>query len=140
MTTIREAAKTQKTPALAAWLEKRCQAEGLSFRQAATKTGISHATIASIIKGVRPSAATVVKLAKAFGSNGQNHVAELEDELLGLCGYRSAVPEIKVSEPLARLLDKLSECDEERLKLIESFVDFSATLGNGQKTWRNQSR
>ncbi len=116
---------------LAAWLEKRCKDEKLSYRQAAIKTGVSHATIASIRKGLRPSASTVVKLAEAFGNSGKNQRSALEDYLLTLCGYRSGNHEVKNGEPLARILDKLSHFDEEKLKLVEAFVDFSATLGNG---------
>lgn len=125
---------------LAAWLERRCKDERLSYRQAAKNTGVSHATIAAIRKGVRPSAATVVKLAKGFGDNGKNQRAALEDYLLTLCGYRSGNQEVKSSELLAKLLDKLSNFDEEKLKLVEAFVDFSATLGNGNIAWRNQNR
>jgi transcriptional regulator with XRE-family HTH domain len=124
---------------LATWLEQRCREEGLSYRQAAAKAGISHASIAGIRKGARPSAATIVKLARAFADEGSNQKVVLEDYLLGLCGYRSTRPEITRSEPLARLMDKLSQCDAERLKLIEYFVDFSATLGDGKKPWRNQN-
>ncbi len=129
-----------EAPTLAGWLEQRCRAEGLSYRRAAAKAGISHATIAAIKNGARPSAATIVKLAKAFSADGPKQKAVLEDYLLGLCGYRSSRPEVPLSEPLARLLDKLAQFDEERLKLIEYFVDFSATLGNGHNPWRDQSR
>jgi len=125
---------------LAAWLEKRCRDEKLSYRQAANKTGVSHATIATIRRGTRPSAATIVKLADTFGDSGRNRRAALEDYLLTLCGYRSGNQEVKSNEPLARLLDKLSHFDEEKLKLVEAFVDFSATLGNGSKPWINQNR
>jgi len=127
-------------PGLAAWLEQRCRVEGLSYRQAAAKAGISHATIAQIRNGTRPSAATIVKLAKAFSDGGSNQTGVLEDHLLGLCGYRShRQEEVTLSEPLARLLDKLTRCDGKRLELIEYFVDFSATLGNGKKPWRDQT-
>lgn len=125
---------------MAAWLEQRCRAERLSYRQAAAKAGLSHTTIATIRTGMRPSAATIVKLAKAFSAEGPNHKGVLEDHLLSLCGYRSSRPEVTQSEPLARLLDKLSQFDEEKLKLIEYFVDFSATLGDGTKPWSDRNR
>ncbi len=127
---------------LAKWLEKRCKDEKLSYRQAASKAHISHATVATIRKGTRPSAATIVKLAEAFGNNGKNQRSALEDYLLTLCGYRSGNQAAKSTEPLARLLDRLSHFDEEKLKLVEAFVDFSATLGNGDgnRPWRDQNR
>lgn len=130
---------TSETPGLAKWLEQRCHDEGLSYRQAAAKTGVSHATIATIRKGIRPSADTIVKLARAFSEGGQHQTAILEDYLLVLCGYRSHQQEAEFSEPLARLLDKLMKCDEKELELIEYFVDFSATLGNGHKSWKGRS-
>lgn len=123
---------------LAQWLEQRCKDEKLSYRQAARKGGVSHATIASIRKGARPSAATVVKLAKAFGNDGNNQKAALEDHLLSLCGYRSERTAPVLSEPLARLLDKLSHFSEEQLKAIEHIIEFSVSLGN--KSWRGQNR
>lgn len=129
-----------EAPNLATWLEQRCREEKLSYRKAATKAGISHATIAQIRKGTRPSAAIVVKLAKAFSNGGSNQKGVLEDYLLGLCGYRShRQEEVSFSEPVARLLDKLVRCDPRRLELIEYFVDFSATLGNGQKPWKGRN-
>jgi len=36
---------------LGSWLAERCKQESLSLRQAAAKTGISHATVADIITG-----------------------------------------------------------------------------------------
>jgi transcriptional regulator with XRE-family HTH domain len=129
-----------ESPSLAKWLEERCRKEGLSSRQAAAKVGVSHATIASIKKGIRPSYATIMKLANAFSNNGEHQRAALENHLLNLCGYRSGnVTEVKSSEPLARLMDKLSKLDEGRLKVVESFVDFSATLGNGNSPCGDQS-
>jgi len=43
---------------LGGWLRERCKAEGLSLRQAAALTGLSHATIDDIIKGGGASAET----------------------------------------------------------------------------------
>lgn len=143
MTMALEAKKTlgsgsREAPNLAGWLEERCRAERLSYRQAAAKAGVSHATIAAIRKGTRPSAGTIVKLAKAFSADGSNQKGALEDHLLGLCGYRSERAEIKLSEPLARLLDRLSQFDDEQLNAIEHIIEFSAKLGN--KTWGAASR
>ncbi len=52
------------------WLKARCQKEGLSLRQAASKTGLSHATIADIMSGAQASPQTIKKLATAFGGDG----------------------------------------------------------------------
>ena len=51
------------------WLEEGCKKERLSLRQAATRTGLSHATIGDIIKGSRASPETISKLAEAFSGN-----------------------------------------------------------------------
>ncbi|GAI97860.1 unnamed protein product, partial [marine sediment metagenome] len=68
-------------------LEEKCRREHLSLRQAATKTGLSHATIDDIIKGRHPSPETIQKLARGFGGDGNRGLA-LEDRLLVLAGYR----------------------------------------------------
>ena len=106
------------------WLEERCQTEHLSLRQAGAKAGLSHATIADIINGARPSADTIKKLAGAFGGNGQLQRIAVEDELLVLSGYRSERPDGEMSEPVARLLDKLTHFSEAQLKVMEHFADF----------------
>lgn len=126
-----------ETANLAIWLAQRCRDEKLSYRQAATKAGVSHATIAAIQNGTRPSAATIVKLAGAFSAEGQHQKGVLEDYLLGLCGYRSSRPEATRSEPIAMLMDKLGRLNEENIQFVESFVDFTATLGNGH-IWGDQ--
>ena len=115
--------------ALGKWLEKRCQEEHLSLRQAAAKTDVSHATIADIINGKRPSPETVIKLAKAFGGDGHHQEAALEDLLLTLCGYRSNREEEDLSEPLAQLIDKLSQFNDEQLKIMGHFADFITEKG-----------
>lgn len=109
---------------LGGWLGKKCKEERLSYRKAAEKAGLSHATIADIIGGNRPSATTIKKLAGAFCGNGEHQRAALEDFLLSLCGYRSERKEGELSEPLARLMDKLSEFSEAQLELMERFADF----------------
>ena len=114
---------------LATWLEERCQKESLSLRQAAQKTGLSHATIADIINGVHPSPETVRKLAGAFSANGDHYKLALEDKLLILAGYRSERPKEKeVTEPMARLLDTLSDFNEPQLKVMGRFADFVSQL------------
>lgn len=113
---------------LGQWLEVRCRKEGLSLRQAATKTGLSHTTVADIIKGdSHLSAETIRKLARAFGGDGHQGLA-LEDRLLILAGYRSERPEEKLNESLARLLDRIKGFSEPKLKLMESFADFLAEM------------
>lgn len=128
--------KVLEASELSDWLRQRCQAEGLSYRQVAARAKVSHTTISTILKGKRPSATTLVKLAKAFSGEGQNQKGMLEDYLLVLGGYRSKRPEVALKEPLARVLDKLSQFDEAELGVVEHFVDFFATLGNGAKSWK----
>ncbi len=113
---------------LGEWLKERCKAERLSLRQAAAKTGLSHATIGDIINGKGVSAQTIKKLANAFGGDGHQGLV-LEDELLALSGYRTSRPEeAALSEPLARLLDKLARFNEPKLKLMEHFVDYISSM------------
>lgn len=114
-------------PTLSLWMGERCKNEGLSYRKVAAMAGISHATVADIIKGARPSATTIMKLATAFGGNGHQRMA-LEDILLGLCGYKS-MNSAFISEPLGRLLDKVKHFDESQIEVIEHFVDFVAKVG-----------
>ncbi|MBA7668971.1 hypothetical protein ES703_77094 [subsurface metagenome] len=71
---------------LGQWLEDRCHRDHQSTRQAAQKTGLSHATLYDIIKGGRPLPETIRKLAQGFGGDG--HIA-LGDHLLALAGYRT---------------------------------------------------
>ncbi len=108
---------------LGQWLEERCQREHLSLRQAATKTGLSHATIRDIMNGSQPLPETVRKLAQAFG-NGTHQRLALEDGLLVLAGYRTPRPEEKLSEPLAQLIDAVTQFDESQLKMMRQFADF----------------
>jgi transcriptional regulator with XRE-family HTH domain len=110
------------------WLEQRCLEECLSLRKLAARAGVSHATVAEVKKSGRPSAATIKKLAAAFSNDGPNQRAALEDYLFTLCGFRSQPPEIKLSEPLARLVDKMSHYDEEKLQLVEQFADYISRL------------
>lgn len=115
---------------LGIWLKEKCCSEGLSLRQAATKTGLSHATIRDIMKGGSASAESIRKLAHAFGSDGRGGLA-LEDKLLVLAGCRTPRPEgEELSEPLARLIDKLSQFDDAQLKIVGRFADF---LGEMEK-------
>jgi len=77
--------KMENKTGLAQWLESKLNQEHLSLRQAAMKTGLSHATLADIINGSHPLPETLKKLAKAFG--GPCRLA-LEDHLFALTGYR----------------------------------------------------
>lgn len=108
---------------LAQWLKERCQEGHLSLRQAAAKTGLSHATIADIMRGKTVSGQTIKKLARSFGGDGHQGMA-LEDELLVLAGIRTPRSQEKLSQPLAQLLDRLSQISEPQLKLVGHFVDF----------------
>ncbi len=110
---------------LSGWLEGRLKCEHLSLRQAGAKTGLSHATIADIRKGVRPDPKTIQKLAEAFCGDGPNQRLALEDYLLTLAGYRTPRPEgEEPSEALAQLLDKVSKFSEPQLNLMTQFADF----------------
>ena len=115
---------------LSQWLKDRCQSEHLSLRQAAVKTGLSHATIADTIKGSRPLPETIRKLAKAFGGDGTNQRLALEDHLLVLAGYRSEQPEgEEVSQQLARLMDKAKQLNEPQLRIMWAFADYLIETG-----------
>ncbi len=114
-----------KGAGLGSWLEERCKAEGLSLRQASIKTGLSHTTIADLMKGNNPSPETLRKLAQAFSEGGDHHRMVIEDELLTLAGYRSERPEgEELSQPLAQLMDIVGEFNEPQLKIMLRFCDF----------------
>jgi len=114
---------------LSQWLKDRCKAEGLSTRQAAARTGLSHATISDIINGASlPSPETIKRLTKAFGEDGNERMA-LEDSLLILAGYRTQRPDGEdLSQPLARLMDKVANFSEPQLKLMARFAEYLAGL------------
>lgn len=106
---------------LARWLKERCQKDHLSLRQVGEMAGISHSTVHSIFKGGHSSAATVKRLAHAFGGNGNQQIA-LEDELLILAGYRTRQEHL--SQPLAELIDILSHFSEPQLKVVSAFASY----------------
>ena len=110
---------------LGEWLQERCQRESLSLRQAGAKAGLSHGTIRDIVNGNAASPKTIRKLARAFGSDGQQGLA-LEDKLLILAGYRSERPEVALSESMGQLLDRISGFSEQQLKIMGRFADFLA--------------
>ncbi len=118
--------KEEATGTVGQWLKEKCDSEKLSLRQAATRTGLSHAAIGDIIKGCRPSPGTIAKLAKAFGGNGHQGLA-LEDKLLILASYRSEQKE-KVPEPIAQLLDKLTGFNQAQLRMMSRFADFISEM------------
>ena len=118
----------QPAVGLGKWLKQICQKEHLSLRQAAAKTGLSHATIREIMNGGSASPQSIRKLAKAFGGDGRARFA-LEDKLLVLAGYRTHRPEAEeLTEPMARLLDKLNSFSEPQLKMVGRFADFLAEM------------
>ena len=112
-----------RVSSLGEWLKAKCDDERLSLRQVATKTGVSHQTIAGLINGKKALPTTIKKLAEAFGGN-HNQMIALEDKLLSLAGYRTERPGEALSEPLARLLDKLNGLDVAQLGIVEQFTDF----------------
>lgn len=109
---------------LSQWLQAVCRKEHLSLRQAAAKTALSHSTIRDIIAGSRPLPETIRKLSQGFGGDGTAQRLALEDRLLGLAGYRSERPEEVLSEPLARLIDKVRQLNESQIKMMSHFADF----------------
>lgn len=112
---------------LGEWLQAKCEEEGLSLRQVATKVGVSHQTIAGLVNSRKALPQTIKKLAKAFGGDHHQMIA-LEDKLLILAGYRTERPEEELSEPLARLLDKLNGLDAAQLGMVEQFTAFIVTM------------
>jgi len=111
------------------WLKEMCQKQGLSLRQAAAKTGLSHGTIEGIIRGAAPSPETIRRLAQSFGGDGHNEKLALEDSLLILAGYRTPRPEGQdLTQPLARLLDAVAHFDEAKLKLMADFAEYLTRL------------
>jgi len=98
-----------KINSLGLWLEEKWKSEGLSLRQAAVKTGLSHAALAKIVKAnTKVRGGTIKKLARYFGGDGTRKRLVLEDRLLVLAGYRAERPEDELSEPMARLMDTVS--------------------------------
>lgn len=117
-----------KINSLGSWLEEKCKSEGLSLRQAAAKTGLSHSTIADIRKGnSNVSGETIKKLARYFGGDGTRRLV-LEDQLLVLAGYRTERSEDELSEPMARLMDTLSQFSKQQLKIMACFGEFLAEM------------
>ena len=111
------------------WFEGRLRSNDLSLRQAAARTGLSHATIAKIRKGERPYPETIRKLAQSFGGDGLNQKMALEDYLLTLVGYRTPRPRgEEPSEALAQLMDKVSKFNESQLEMMLRFADFLAKI------------
>ena len=115
---------------LGEWLRAKSAEEGLSLRQVAIKVGVSHQTIAGLVNSKKALPQTIKKLAKAFGGGNHQRIA-LEDKLLSLAGYRTERPEEELSEPLARLLDKLNTLNIHQLEIVEQFADFIAKLEKG---------
>lgn len=103
----------------------------MSLRQAAKRTGLSHATIADITNGGKPSPESILRLAKAFGGDG-NLKMVLEDKLLILGGYRTPRLGEEPSELLARMLDKLTELSPPQIEMVGHFIDFVNTLEEKQ--------
>ncbi|GAJ08150.1 unnamed protein product [marine sediment metagenome] len=117
---------------LGQWLKERCKREHLSLRQVAINVGVSHQTIAGLINGKKALPTTIKKLARAFGGN-HNQMMALEDKLLVLAGYRTERPKEELSEPLARLSDKLGQFSEPQLMIMEHFADYISEIGGGKE-------
>jgi len=107
------------------WLGLKMETDRLSLRGAAAMVGISHGTIADILKGVSPAPETIKKLAKAFSNDGEKTRLALEDELLVLAGYRTERKEEgKMNTNLARLMDEVGDFSEPQLRLMTEFAKF----------------
>ncbi len=125
----------EKQHGLGQWLSNRCQKEHLSLRQAAVRIGLSHATLAQVIKSDRASPETIRKLAMGFGGDGINERFALEDHLLMLGGFRTPRPEgDEPSELLARLMDKVRQFGEPQLKIMWDFADLLAEIDERGKS------
>jgi len=120
------------------WLKQMCEKEHLSLRQAAQRTGLSHASIRDLMSGTKPTPETIRKLARAFAGDGTHERLALEDHLLVLAGYRTSRPEEELSQPLAQLIDRLSEFSEPQVRIMGRFADFLAELEN--ERWNHQNR
>ena len=108
----------EKQNSLSQWLKGRMQAEDLSLRKAAARTGLSHGTLGDILKGASPTAETVRKLARGFGGD-----SALQDHLLVLAGHRTPRAD-EPREELARLIDKVRCFDDRQLRMMAHFADF----------------
>jgi len=107
------------------WLGKKMEDDNLSLRKAAAMVGISHGTIADILKGVSPTPETIKKLAVAFSGDGSRTRLAMEDELLVMAGYRTErEDEGEISTAMARLMDEVAEFSEPQLRLMTEFAKF----------------
>ncbi|MBA7554480.1 hypothetical protein ES705_47101 [subsurface metagenome] len=122
----------EEQSSLGQWLKAKCDDERLSLRQVATKVGVSHQTIAGLMNGKKALPQTIKKLTKAFGGDHHQRIA-LEDKLLCLAGYRTERPEEELSEPLARLSDKLGQFSEPQLMIMEHFADYISEIGGDKE-------
>jgi transcriptional regulator with XRE-family HTH domain len=110
------------------WLRETCRAEGLSLREAAAKAGLSHSTIADIVKGSSPTPETIKRLAHTFGGNGRQKLA-LEDSLLILAGHRTERPNGEdLRRSLAKLVDTVSGFSDAKIDMVTRFAEFVAEL------------
>jgi len=112
------------TSALGQWLEDECAKQHLSLRQAAAKTGLSHATIADIKSGSHPDPGTIRKLVETCGGDGPRQRLAFEDRLLVYAGYRTERPEEELNEPLAQLLDTVRKFNKREVELVTRFAEF----------------
>ena len=78
--------------------------------------------------GSTASRDTLKKLARGFASgNGHHQIMVLEDKLLVLAGYKQE-EKIELSEPVALLLDRVSDFSEPQIKIMTRFADFLAEM------------
>ena len=111
---------------LGGWIQGKCNEEGLSLRQMATKVGVSHQTIAGLMTGKKALPQTIKKLAKAFGNDHHHQTIALEDKLLVLAGYRTERPEEELNEARAKIMDIAQNFNEPELDMLYKFAVFLA--------------
>lgn len=106
------------------WLKGKCKQERLSVRNVGIRCGLSHTTIAEILKGQGVMGSTIKKLAQGFATSEAEKLA-LEDKLLILAGFRSERPEEStLTESQAHLIAKVKLAGEAEVEMMLSFASF----------------
>jgi transcriptional regulator with XRE-family HTH domain len=108
----------------------------LSARQAALKSGVNHATIASLVRGGRASRATLKQLADTFGMD-TNHLIRLAGYAVPTTAIVTKLEHTKqrvtdsLPERIYHKIERLSEFDLRKLDLmLELWVDDGREVGS----------
>jgi len=102
---------------LSRWLQEKRRQDGLSLREIARMTDLSHGTVAGILRGVRSRPETLEKLARGFGGG-----STLQDQFLEMAGYRKQ-RRGRPSVALAELIDKATALDDHQVRMLVSFAE-----------------